>query len=128
MNGPHLHPDTVAECIKAAHDYHPACYCVFSWLYAEPPPGRKYLSGTRWLQVNAWWAMGDKANDKHLLVVQAASGPELLRNLRGALAGLGPTTGPPQVPAQQPARFQPRSQPRRIGFRTAAQRAAEGPP
>jgi hypothetical protein len=106
MNGPHLHPDTVAECIQAAYAYDPACYCVFSWLYAEPPPGRKYLSGTRWLQLNAWWAMGEQAADQHLLVVTADSGPELLHSLRGALAGLGPSTGPP-APPKPPAPPQP---------------------
>jgi hypothetical protein len=95
---PHLHPDTIAACSRAAYDYHPACYCVFAWLLAEPPPGRKYLlHQPKWLQVNAWWAMGEAA-DQQLLTVQADTGPELLRNLRKALAGLGPTTGPPISP------------------------------
>lgn len=95
MSCPTLHPDTMAECTQAAYDYHPACYCVFSWLHAELPPARKYLNyPTKWLQVNAWWAMGE-GPDQYLLAVSADTGPELLRNLRGALAGLGPATGPP---------------------------------
>jgi hypothetical protein len=98
MSCPHLHPDTIAECSRAAFDYHPACYCVFAWLYAEPPPGRKYLAyPPKWLQVNTWWAMGEAA-DQYLLTVQGDTGPELLRNLRTALAGLGPATGPPPAP------------------------------
>ncbi len=99
MSCPHLHPDTMAECTQAVYDYHPACYCTFGWLYADPPPGRKYLSTpTKWLQAEACWAMGEGATDRTLLSVRADSGPELLRNLRGALAGLGPAAGPP-VPA-----------------------------
>jgi len=108
MNCPHLHPDTIAECSRAAYDYHPACYCVFAWLYAEPPPGRKYLAyPPKWLQVNTWWAMGEAA-DQHLLTVQGDTGPELLRNLRGALAGLGPARPPaPTPPVGRPLRPEP---------------------
>jgi hypothetical protein len=96
---PHLHPDTIAECSRAAFDYHPACYCTFAWLHADPPPGRKYLSApTKWLQAQLCWAMGDALADQHLLSVRADSGPELLRNLRGALADLGPAASPPTSP------------------------------
>lgn len=102
MSCPHLHPETIAECSQAAYAYHPACYCVFAWLNAAPPPGRKYLNyPPKWLQVNAWWAMGEGAADQHLLSVSADSGPELLRNLRTALADLGTATGPP-VPKPTP--------------------------
>lgn len=103
MSCPHLHPDTLAECTQAAYDYHPACYCTFAWLLAEPPPGRKYLVGTKWLQAQVCWAMGEQAADQPLLTVRADTGPELLRNLRGALAGLGPATGPPVPPPPAPA-------------------------
>ena len=105
MSCPHLHPDTMAECSRAAFDYNPACYCVFSWVYADPPPGRKYLGyPAKWLHVAAWRASGSETPDQYLIGVHADSGPELLRNLRGALAGLGPAAkvvqqnGQPQRP------------------------------
>lgn len=98
MSCPHLHPDTIAACVQAAFDYHPACYCVFAWVLAEPPPGRKYTRyGNKWLQVNAWWSMGNEA-DRHLVTVQADTGPELLRNLRATLADLGPARLPAKLP------------------------------
>ena len=103
MSCPHLHPDTIAECTQAAFDYHPACYCAFSWVHANPPPGRKYLSGTKWLQAQVNWAMGEQTPDQLLLSVRADTGPELLRNLRGALASLGPARPPaPQPPSGRP--------------------------
>jgi len=99
MSCPHLHPDTMAECTQLAHAYHPACYCAFSWVHADPPPGRKYLTmSAKWLQAQVNWAMGEQAADQLLLSVRADTGPELLRNLRGALASLGPATGPPHSP------------------------------
>ena len=94
MSCPHLHPDTIAECTQAAFDHDPAYYCVFGWIYAEMPPGRKYLSHpNKWLQVQVWQAMGE-STDQRLLGVDADTGPELLRNLRGALAGLSKPAAP----------------------------------
>jgi hypothetical protein len=130
MSCPHLCPDTIAACSQAAHDYHPACYCVFAWLYTEPPPGRKYLTyPPKWLQVNAWWAMGDEAKDCFLLSVSADTGPELLRDLRAALASLGKATGPP---ATAPAPLPPVGQPLRPapgnGWITSAKQTTQALP
>lgn len=122
MSCPHLHLDTMAECTQLAHAYHPACYCAFSWVHADPPPGRKYLAmSAKWLQAQVNWAMGEQAADQLLLSVRADSGPELLRNLRGALASLGPPR-PPAPPTPRPLAGRPlRPEPGHGWIPTAAQ-------
>jgi hypothetical protein len=109
MSCPHLHPDTIAECTQVAFDYHPACYCTVCWCFRDAPPAPKYLKyPSKWVEVSVWHHQPTGTPDRFVLAVAADSGPELLRNLRGALASLGPARPPaPQPPPGRPLRPAP---------------------
>lgn len=107
MSCPHLSPDTIAACTQAAFDYDPACYCVFHWNYADYPPRHKFHGfTTKWVSVGIWRDEAGSEFGSCLLHRAADSAPELLRQLRLALAAEPPLSLPPPpapAPIPQPA-------------------------
>lgn len=101
MSLPHLHPDTIAACTQAAFDHDPAYYCTVCWCSRDAPPAPKYLKyPSKWVEVSVWHNQPAGTPDRFVLAVAAETGPELLRNLRGALA----TAPPPPPPLPPPGR------------------------
>jgi len=89
MTYPHLTPETANECSRAAYAYSPECYCIIYWAYADYPPRLQYHGlAIKWLCASVYRTGDPEQGDRYVLGVNADTGPDLLRNLRGALEAI----------------------------------------
>lgn len=86
MSYPHLSPDTITECSRAAYTYSQDCYCVIYWACADYLPRPQYHDlATKWLCASVFRAGSLEQGDRYVVGVSADTGPELLRRLHAAL-------------------------------------------
>ncbi|TVT39619.1 hypothetical protein FNT36_18430 [Hymenobacter setariae] len=89
MSYPHLSPETITECSRAAYAYSHDCYCIIYWACADYLPRSQYHGlATKWLCASVFRAGSLEQGDRYVVGVSAETGPELLRYLRTALEDL----------------------------------------
>lgn len=89
MSYPTLTPEVANECSRAAHQYHPDCYCAIHWVYADYPPRQMYHElPTKWLEAYVWRCTSADQPDRFVAAAVGNSGPEMLRSLQTVMAAV----------------------------------------